>query len=277
MSAGAGAVSSVAVNGTTIELTDRGEGRPILFLHPGIGIDPDAPVLTALARGGRVIAPSHPGFGTSQLPKGMSTVDDVSYFYLDLIEQLDLHDVLLVGVGLGGWIAAEIAVKNSTRLSQLVMANAVGVKIGDRETRDIVDIWSLMPNEFNALAYHDPKNGERDYKNLPEAESLAAARNREAYARLAWSPYMHNPKLKNRLHRVALPTLFLWGTADRILSDSYGRGYCALVPGARFETIEGAGHFPHLEQPDEFARRVLSFAQAPRQAAPRSPSLSRRA
>jgi len=88
---------------------------------------------------------------------------------------------------------------------------------------------------------------------------------------------MHNPKLKGRLHRVALPTLFLWGTADRILSESYGRGYCALIPGARFETIESAGHFPHLEQPEEFARRVLGFAQAPRQAAPRSPSLSRRA
>ena len=134
--------------------------------------------------------------------------------------------MLVVGVGLGGWIAAEIAVKNSTRLSRLVMANAVGVKIGDRETRDIVDIWALMPDEFNALAYSDPKVGERDYKNLPEAESLAAARNREAYARLAWSPYMHNPKLKNRLHRIKLPTLFLWGMADRMLSEKYGRGYC---------------------------------------------------
>src|SRR3954463_1552588 len=219
------AIKSLVVNGVTIEAVERGSGRPILFLHPGIGIDPAAPVLTALAKGGHVIAPSHPGFGPSQLPKGMTTVDDVSYFYLDLLEELELRDVLVVGVGLGGWIAAEIAVKDSSRLSRLVMANAVGVKIGDRETRDIVDIWSLMPNEFNTLAYHDPKNGERDSKTLPESESRAAARNRDAYARLAWSPYMHNPKLKNRLHRVALPTLFLWGTADRILSDKYGRGY----------------------------------------------------
>src|SRR5215207_6285099 len=149
------AIKSMVVNGVTIEAVELGEGRPILFLHPGIGIDPATPVLAELAKGGRVIAPSHPGFGTSQLPKGMSTVDDVSYFYLDLLDQLDLNDVLMVGIGLGGWIAAEIAVKNSTRLSQLVMTNAVGVKIGDRETRDIVDIWSLMPNEFNALAYHD--------------------------------------------------------------------------------------------------------------------------
>lgn len=262
-------VSSIAVNGTNIELVEHGHGRPILFLHPGIGIDANAPVLDALARGGRVLAPSHPGFGGSELPKGMSTVDDVAYFYLDLLDQLDLDDVLAVGVGLGGWIAAEIAVKDCSRLSQLVMANAVGVKIGDRETRDMVDIWSLMPAEFNALAYSDPKAGERDYKALPEQESLIAARNREAHARLAWSPYMHNPKLKHRLHRIKLPTLFLWGTADRILSESYGRGYCALVPGARFETIERAGHFPHLEQPEEFARRALAFAKVP-QAMPRS-------
>ena len=267
------AITSMVVNGVTIEAVDRGQGRPILFLHPGIGIDPAAPVLAALAKGGRVIAPSHPGFGISQLPKGVTTVDDVSYFYLDLLDQLDLRDVLVVGVGLGGWIAAEIAVKNSDRLSRLVMANAVGVKIGDRETRDIVDIWALMPDEFDALAWFDPKAGARDYKNLPEAESLAAARNREAYARLAWSPYMHNPKLKNRLHRIKLPTLFLWGAADRVLSDKYGRGYCALIEGAKFEPIERAGHFPHLEQPEEFARRVLAFAEAPAQA----PARARRA
>ena len=84
-------ITSLVVNGTTIEAIDRGKGRTILFLHPGIGIDPAAPVLTELARGGRLIAPSHPGFGTSQLPKGMSTVDDLAYFYLDMIEQLDLR------------------------------------------------------------------------------------------------------------------------------------------------------------------------------------------
>lgn len=260
-------IASIVVNGVTVETVDRGSreghvGRPILFLHPGIGIEASAPVLAELAKGGRVIAPSHPGFGISQLPKGMTTVDDLSYFYLDLLDRLNLTDVLVVGVGLGGWIAAEIAVKNSARLSRLVMANAIGIKVGDRETRDIVDIWALMPEEFDALAYADPENAKRDYKNLPEAASLAAARNREAYARVAWSPYMHNPKLKHRLHRIKLPTLFLWGTADRILSDAYGRAYCAMIEGATFEPIAHAGHFPHLEQPAEFARRVLAFADA---------------
>src|SRR3954465_15870277 len=131
------AITSLVVNGTTIEAIDLGTGRPILFLHPGIGIDPGAPVLAAPAKGDPVIAPSHPGFGTSQLPKGMTSVDDVSYFYLDLLDQLDLNDVLVIGVGLGGWIAAEIAAKDASRFSALVMANAIGVKIGDRETRDI--------------------------------------------------------------------------------------------------------------------------------------------
>jgi pimeloyl-ACP methyl ester carboxylesterase len=262
MSVATGAITSIMVNGVSLEAIERGQGRPILFLHPGIGIESDAPVLAELARGGRLIAPTHPGFGGSQLPKGMSTVDDLSYFYLDLLDQLDLRDVLMVGVGLGAWIAAEIAVKDCARLSQLVMANAIGIKVGDRETRDIADIWALMPAEFDELAYFEPANGKRDYKNLPEAASLAAARNREATARFCWSPYMHNPKLKSRLHRIRVPTLVLWGSADRILSEKYGRAYCAAVPGARFEIIERAGHFPHLEQPQEFARRALAFADA---------------
>jgi pimeloyl-ACP methyl ester carboxylesterase len=256
----AGAVTSIVVDGVSIETIDRGKGRPILFLHPGIGIDPDAAVLDALQKGGRVVAPSHPGFGASQLPKGMTTVDDVSYFYLDLLQRLDLRDTLVVGVGLGGWLALEIAVKDCSRFAHLVLGNPVGVKVGDRETRDIVDIWSLLPDEVDALAYFDPAVGKRDYKNLPEKVALTAARNREATARLAWSPYMHNPKLKHRLHRVAVPTLFLWGAADRILSEAYGRGFCAMIPGARLETIERAGHYPHLERPDEFARRALAFA-----------------
>ena len=88
MSVATGAITSIVVNGVTLEAIERGRGRPILFLHPGIGIEPDAPVLAELARGGRLLAPTHPGFGTSQLPKGMSTVDDLSYFYLDLLDQL---------------------------------------------------------------------------------------------------------------------------------------------------------------------------------------------
>ena len=218
--------------------------------------------IEALAKGARVIAPTHPGYGRSELPKGMRSVDDLSYFYLDLLDQLDLRDVALVGVSLGAWLAAEIAVKSTQRLSKLVMANAVGVKVGERENRDIADIFALTEKEFIDIAYADPAVGTRDYKVLPDAEVLAAARAREATARFAWNPYFHNPRLKSRLHRIRIPTLFLWGTHDRMLSEAYGRAYCAMIPGARFETIDRAGHFPRQEQPKAFADKVLNFVGA---------------
>lgn len=253
------ATPSLVVNGTRIDMIERGSGRPLLFLHAENGIEPALAAIEALAKGARVIAPTHPGYGRSELPKGMRSVDDLSYFYLDLLDQLDLRDVALVGVSLGAWLAAEIAVKSTQRLSKLVMANAVGVKIGDRETRDIVDIFALTEKEFIELAYCDPAAGTRDYKALPDAEVLAAARAREATARFAWNPYFHNPRLKSRLHRIRIPTLFLWGSHDRMLSETYGRAYAALVPGAKFAPIERAGHFPHQEQPQAFSEKVLAF------------------
>jgi pimeloyl-ACP methyl ester carboxylesterase len=253
------AADSLVVNGTRIEMIDRGSGRPLLFLHAENGIEPAAAAIEELSKAARVIAPTHPGFGRSELAKGMRSVDDLSYFYLDLLDQLDLSGLTVVGVSLGAWLAAEIAVKSTQRLSRLVMANAVGVKIADRETRDIVDVFALTDKEYLDVAYCDPNVGLRDYKTLPDAEVLAASRAREATARLAWNPYFHNPRLKSRLHRIRIPTLFLWGSHDRMLGEAYGRAYCAMIPGARFEPIERAGHFPHQEQPKAFVEKVMAF------------------
>jgi pimeloyl-ACP methyl ester carboxylesterase len=253
--------AAITVNGIKVEAIEKGRGRPLLFLHPGIGLDRNAPVIDKLAEHARVIAPSHPGFGNSEQPKSFTTIDDLAYFYLDLIDQLDLKDTVVVGVSLGAWIAAEIAIKSTARLSHLVLANAVGIKVGARDTRDIVDIFAITEPELNKLAYFDPKLAERDYKAMAEADVRIVARNREASARYGWSPYMHDPKLKSRLHRIRIPTLFLWGAADHILTEDYGRAYCAAIPGARFETIARAGHYPHIEQPDAFARAVSAFTQ----------------
>ena len=259
------APDTLVVEGARIELIERGNGergksQPLLFLHAENGIEPSLPAIGELAKSAHVLAPTHPGFGHSELPKGMRSVDDLSYFYLDLFDQLDLRDVIVVGVTFGAWIAAEIAVKSTARISRLVMANAVGVKVGDRETRDIADIFAVTDPEYREMVYCDPNVGRRDYKTLPDAEVLAAARAREATARFAWNPYFYNPRLKSRLHRVRIPTLFLWGTHDRMLSEAYGRAYCAMIPGARFETIERAGHFPQEEQPKMFAEKVFAFA-----------------
>jgi pimeloyl-ACP methyl ester carboxylesterase len=253
---------SLVVDGTRIDFIDRGSGPPLLFLHAENGIEPAAAAIEELAKGARVIAPTHPGYGRSEVPKGMRTIDDLSYFYLDMLDQLDLRDLTVVGVGLGGWAAAEIAVKTTARMARLVMANAVGVKVSDRETRDIADIFALTDPEYLDLVYADPEAGKRDYKALPDGEVLAAARAKEATARFAWNPYFHNPRLKSRLHRIKIPTLFLWGNRDRMLSEAYGRAYAAMIPGSRFELMERAGHFPHQEQPKAFAEKVLAFAKA---------------
>ncbi len=122
-------------------------------------------------------------------------------------------------------------------------------------------MFAIPERELLELAYFDPEAGAADYKAMPDEQVLAAARNREATARYAWSPYMHDPKLRGRLNRIRIPTLLLWGASDRILSERYGRAYCAAIPGARFETIERAGHFPHLEQPDAFAGRIFAFVE----------------
>ncbi len=248
-----------AINGLEIEILTRGRGAPLLFLHPETGLDPSAAVLDRLAVGRQLIAPSHPGFGRSGVAKSMTTVDDLAYFYLDLIEALDLRDVALVGVSFGAWIAAEIAIKSTARLTHLVLADAVGIKVSDRETRDIPDIFALTDSQYAELAYADPSLANVDYAAKPDAELKIVARNREATARYAWSPYMHDPKLKGRLRRIRIPTLVLWGDKDRFTSPDYGRAYADAIPGARFELIERAGHFPHLERPDAFARATLAF------------------
>src|SRR5215468_10295471 len=214
MNAAAEAPTSTIVNGSRIELIDRGQGRPILFLHPHIGLDPSAPVLAMLAKGGRLIAPSHPGFGHSERPAGITTVDDLAYFYLDLIDTLDLRDALVIGVS--------IAVKSTARMARLVLGNPVGIKVGDRETRDILDIFAMVEGEFLDKAFADPAAGKRDYLAMTDDEVTVAARNREAAALYTWSPYMHDPKMKGRLHRILVPTRVLWGAADRLVGKAHG-------------------------------------------------------
>jgi pimeloyl-ACP methyl ester carboxylesterase len=253
--------------GVSVELSERGEGRPILFLHPGHPagrMDPAARALELLAQKGRVIAPTHPGFGMDAAPPHLTTVDDLAYLYLDLMDAMDLRDTVVVGVSLGGWIAAEMAIKSCERISCLLLANTVGIKVGSRETRDIADIYAITDKQLAELVYADPARMARDSKSLPPSELTLMARSRESTGRYSWTPYMHDPKLKGRLHRIHVPTLVLWGEADRVVTPDYGRAFAAAIPGARFVTVEGAGHFPHLEQPDAFARRILDFVEEAR-------------
>jgi pimeloyl-ACP methyl ester carboxylesterase len=248
------------VHGVRLEVVERGQGRPILWLHGEEGLDPGAQFLDLLAAHGSVLAPSHPGFGHSPDVARIDTVDDLSYLYLDLLAERDLRDVTVVGSSLGGWIAAEMAVKCSDRFSGLVLVAPLGIKVGDRETRDIPDIFALPPDEVARLQYRDPAKMAVDHNRLSDDQLTVIARNREATALYAWEPYFHNPKLRQWLHRITLPTLLLWGADDRFVTAAYyGDAFRTAIPGARFETIPGAGHFPHLEEPGALVERVSGF------------------
>jgi pimeloyl-ACP methyl ester carboxylesterase len=263
MAGSAPETTRVELNGIGVEMTERGSGRPLLLLHPGHPagrIDPASRLIELLAEKLRVIAPTHPGFGNGPAPPQLTTIDDLAYLYLDLMQALDLRDCVVVGASLGGWIAAEMAVKTTERMAQLVLVDSVGIKPGNRETRDIADIYAVTDRQLGELVYADAQAMARDVKSLPDSELTLIARSREATGRYAWTPYMHDPKLKGRLHRIAIPTLVLWGEADRVVTPDYGREFAAAIPGARFATIPGAGHFPHLEQPDALARRIIDFA-----------------
>jgi pimeloyl-ACP methyl ester carboxylesterase len=267
MASSAPKTSRIDAAGMAVEVLERGEGRPILFLHPGHPggrMDGSARALELLAERARVIAPTHPGFGMEAGPPHLTTVDDLAYLYLDLMDAMDLRGVAVVGVSLGGWIAAEMAVKDCARMSHLVLANTVGIKVGGRETRDIADIYAITDKQLAELVYADPARMVRDSKTLPASELTLMARSRESTGRYGWTPYMHDPKLKGRLHRIHVPALVLWGEADRVVTPEYGRAFAAAIPASRFATLAGAGHLPHLEQPEAFARGVLDFIEETR-------------
>ncbi len=248
------------IHGVPLTLVERGQGRPLLVLHGESGLEPAGRFVSLLAEQGRVIAPCHPGFGHAADVDTIDTVDDLSYLYLDLLEALDLRGVTLVGCSLGGWVAAELAVKSTARLARLVLVAPTGIKIGDRETRDIPDIFALSPDEVARLQYHDPGRAAVDHGTLSDAELRVRVRNREATALYVWEPYFHNPKLRQRLHRIRIPSLLVWGASDRfLLPDYYGVAYREAIPGARLEIVERAGHWPHLEQPAALAEHVRRF------------------
>ena len=251
---------TMAIAGVDLELEERGEGPPLLFLHAGEGLAPERPWLDLLARRYRVIAPSHPGYGRSSLPDWMMTVDDLAYLYLDLADRLALSDATLVGACFGGWIAAEMGVRDTRRFARLVLVDALGVKHGGVTDRDIADMHAMPRETFVQLAWADPAKAAVDYTQMPESELAAIVRGQQAFAQFGWKPYMHNPRLKRWLHRIDVPTLLLWGERDRIVTPEYGEGFRAAIPGARMRLIPNAGHFPHWEQPEAFADAVAQSA-----------------
>lgn len=247
---------SISIAGVSLELEERGSGRPLLFLHPGEGLQPQRPWLDLLGRRYRVIAPHHPGWGNSTLPTWLSSVDDLAYLYLDLAASLNLSEAVLLGADFGGWIAAEMAVRDTRAFARLILSAPLGIKVGGVTERDIADMHAMPRDEFLRRAWADPTKAEVDYTQLTDTEIAGIARGREAFALFGWKPYMHNPRLKHWLHRIDIPTLLLWGDQDGIIGLDYCEGWRREIPGARLATLADAGHFPHWEEPEAFVELV---------------------
>ena len=251
----------LTANRIELDVVRCGSGRPILVLHGFQTVDPEARFVGLLARHGEVIAPAGPGFGHSPRPKDFDTVYDLVHLYLEVLDNLPGEKATLVGFSFGGWLAAELAVACSHRIDKLVLVDPVGIKISDRETPDILDIFNRSPDEVRRASWHDPERFAPDFNAMSDEALTVYARNREALCLYAWHPYMYNPQLPRWLGRIKVPTLLIWGESDRVVTPDYGRAYSRLIPGSRFELIEAAGHHPEIEQPGMFVERVSRFLE----------------
>jgi pimeloyl-ACP methyl ester carboxylesterase len=251
----------LSVLGIELEVLRRGSGRPVLALHGFDTIDAEARFLDLLGRHAEIVAPSSPGFGNSPRPKDFDTVYDLVHLYLAALEALPGDKISLLGFSFGGWLAAEAAVACTHRIDRLILVDPLGIKVSDRETPDILDIFNRSPDEVRQSSWHDPDRCAPDYKAMSDDALVVHARNREALCVYAWYPYMYNPQLPRWLGRIDVPTLVLWGGSDRIVTPDYGRAYAGMIPNAQFELIAQAGHHPEIEQPEAFVARVARFLE----------------
>ena len=247
------------VNGCTIRVMRGGEGAPLLFLAGSGGAPAWLPYMEQLAQRFDVIVPEHPGFGASDTPDWLDNVGDLAYFYLDAIAALGLNGIHLVGHWLGGWIAAEIAVRDGHALQSLTLSAPAGIHVKGLRKADTF-MWS--PEQTTRNLFHDAALAEQMLQTQPaEAEQFAEMKNRLTLAKLAWQPRLYNPHLAKWLHRIKVPTLILWGDDDKIIPPGYGPAFRDLIPGSRLDVFANCGHVPHIEATDAWVAKGAGFIE----------------
>lgn len=238
-----------------IALLRGGTGAPLMFLHDATGSAGWAPALDRLAQHYDVLAPEHPGFGGGEAPPWLDRVSDLANFYLDLLERRDIQGVHLVGASLGGWIAAELATRNTSRLATLTLIDPQGLRVEGGIDAFATNDEQTIRDLFVASA---PADAAVKRLLAPDAED-ALLRNKMVTAKLAWQPRLHDPHLAKWLHRIDVPSLILWGEGDRILPKAGATQWQKAIPESRVAVVAKAGHLPHLEQPEETARLIHDF------------------
>ena len=259
--------------GLTVRIDERGSGRPILVLHGGGGSQTVSGFAAAVSERAYVLTPIHPGFGGEPRPEWFNSIDDLALTYLELLERFDLHEVMVVGFSIGGWIAAELAVRDTTRLGSIVLVDAVGIQV---EGHAIADVFPLTPDELSALSFHNPAAFRLDPATLSPDQVAARAANFQALGVYGRESGMRDPKLRRRLGRVAIPALVVWGESDGVVDPDHGRAYAQSLPNARFTLIPEAGHLPQIEQPGRLLTLVWEFADSITAAPPGAGSFEER-
>jgi pimeloyl-ACP methyl ester carboxylesterase len=252
--------------GGRVHLFRGGEGEPVLFLHAAGGAGEWNEFHGLLAGAGfAVVAPDHPGFGKTDDFPDVEAIDDLVYHYLDVMDALGLRRPHVVGASFGGWIAAELAVAAPERVGSLALLSAAGLRLPDHP---VPDIFIMTPGQLAATLFHSPPAPAPDPPPPPPPVDgappdfdaiLAAYRDASALARFCWSPYLCNPKLERRLHRIKAPTLVVAPSDDRLIPIAHARRYAALIGGARFTEVADCGHAMYFERPAEFAEVTTAF------------------
>jgi pimeloyl-ACP methyl ester carboxylesterase len=231
-----------------------GSGTPLLFLHGAGGMPVVLPFMEKLAQRFDVIVPDHPGYGQSDEPEWLENIHDIAYFYLDFLAHLKLEQVVLVGNSMGGWMALEIAVRNTSRIASLVLVGPAGIAAPGAEP---TDVFLLSPEDTIRHLFHDPRWAEERLALPVTPESIdLGLKNRHTTARLAWEPRLHDPHLPKWLHRIDIPVKIVWGREDRILPVAFVDEYKRLMPKAEVHILENTGHLPHAEAPERFVEIV---------------------
>ncbi|WP_410791729.1 alpha/beta fold hydrolase [Kribbella sp. C-35] len=216
---------------------------PFLLLHGGGGVRTMAGFADLLAERTRsqVLLPTHPGFGGTPKPAGLTTVADLAAAYVEMLDEQDLADVTVIGNSFGGWLAAEIALRQSPRVSRVVIVDGIGIEV---DGHPLTDVSGLSPAEIQSFSFHDPSK-------LP-APPGAGGPSPDVQALIGYTgPTMSDPTLIKRLGDIELPVHVIWGEGDRIADPEYGKAYAAAIPQSTYTLLPRTGHLPQLETPEE--------------------------
>ncbi|GGJ51656.1 alpha/beta fold hydrolase [Deinococcus roseus] len=242
--------------GLTLTVQILGQGSPVLLLHGGGGPQVLQVFAQRLAQRHQVFIPIHPGFSGTHRPEQHNTIKDLAATYATFLQHLNLQEVVVMGFSMGGWIASELVLHDSSRIGKLVLVNAVGIEVPGHP---VTDVFNVTPAELARLSFHRPE-AVQQVPLTPELMALRAA-NFATLALYDQNLKMADPNLHPRLSEVQVPVLVTWGESDGIVDLTYGQAYAAAFPQAQFVTIPEAGHQPQVEQPDRLLTALQSFLQ----------------